>query len=116
MLFIRRHVDVILFSSIFSIIFCIFCALSDKLLGFWVFLELCGLSIIPRFFYSRGSRIYGFYRSLLTYIIMSGLSSVLLVSGILFMELYYFVFFGFVLKLGLFPFSFWVYRVFSKSN
>lgn len=112
----RIHTDLVFFSLIFSVFFCFLCSIVDTVIGFWVFLELCGLSIIPCFFYSRGRRIYGFYSSLLTYVIMSGLSSVLLVSGILFSDLYYFIFFGFLLKFGLFPFSLWLYRVFSESN
>lgn len=114
--FSRFHRDIILFSCVFSFFFCAACGLVDKLLGFWVFLELCGLSLIPRFFYSGGTGLYGFYSSLLTYIIMSGLSSVFLVSGIMFSSLYMFIFLGFSIKFGLFPFLFWVYRVFSESN
>lgn len=112
----RLYSDLIVFSLFFSIIFCFFCSVVDTIIRFWVFLELCGLSIIPSFFYSGGKRIYGFYSSLLTYVIMSGLSSVLLVRGILFSRLYYFIFFGFLLKFGLFPFSLWLYRVFSNSK
>ena len=116
-MFIRRfYSDLILFSLFFSILFCFFCCIVDSLVSFWVFLELCGLSIIPSFFCTRGSSIYGFYRSLLTYVIMSGLSSVFLVTGILFFDLYYFIFFGFLIKFGLFPFRLWVYRVFRESK
>ena len=112
----RFYSDLVFFSLFFSVLFCFLCSLVDNLIGFWVFLELAGLSIIPCFFYKGGSRIYGFYRSLLTYVIMSGLSSVMLVSGIVFFNLYIFVFFGFLIKFGLFPFSFWVYRVFRESK
>lgn len=112
----RFYLDLVFFSFFFSVLFCFFCSIVDKLVSFWVFLELCGLSIIPSFFYSRGRRIYGFYSSLLTYVIMSGVSSVLLVSGVLFSRLYYFIFFGFLIKFGLFPFSLWVYRVFRESK
>nr|YP_009178851.1 NADH dehydrogenase subunit 2 [Pseudanoplocephala crawfordi]ALJ78646.1 NADH dehydrogenase subunit 2 [Pseudanoplocephala crawfordi] len=112
----RVYAGLASFSLLFSVLFCFFCSVVDTLLGFWFFLELCGLSIIPCFFYSSGDSVYGFYSSLLTYVIVSGLSSVLLVVGILFFELYYFVFIGFLLKFGLFPFSLWLYRVFSCSN
>nr|YP_009175586.1 NADH dehydrogenase subunit 2 [Drepanidotaenia lanceolata]ALH16574.1 NADH dehydrogenase subunit 2 [Drepanidotaenia lanceolata] len=112
----RFYSDLVLFSFFFSLLFCVLCAVVDGLISFWVFLELAGLSIIPCFFYNSGSSIYGFYSSLLTYVIMSGLSSVFLVSGLLFSSLYIFIFLGFVIKFGLFPFSFWVYRVFSESN
>lgn len=112
----RMYSDLVFFSLTFSVVFCFFCSVVDRVIRFWVFLELCGLSIIPCFFYSSGRGVYGFYSSLLTYVIMSGLSSVLLVAGILFFDLYYFIFFGFLVKFGLFPFSLWVYRVFSESN
>ncbi|VDN99055.1 unnamed protein product [Rodentolepis nana] len=77
---------------------------------------LCGLSIIPRYFCVSDSNVSGFYKSLLTYLVISGLSSVFIVTGILLVDLYYFVFFGFVMKFGLFPFSLWVYRVFSSKS
>ena len=112
----RLHVDVMIFSLLFSIFFCFCCSLVDKFIRFWIFLELCGISLIPAFFYNGGKRVEGFYRSLLCYVIMSGLSSVFLVTGIIIRELYIFVILGFLLKFGLFPFSLWVYRVFSGSN
>ncbi|VDO02744.1 unnamed protein product, partial [Rodentolepis nana] len=96
----------IFFSFFFSVLFCIFCRIVDRL--------LCGLSIIPRYFCVSDSNVSGFYKSLLTYLVISGLSSVFIVTGILLVDLYYFVFFGFVMKFGLFPFSLWVYRVFSS--
>lgn len=113
---VQLHSDVVVFSFFFSILFCIACSLVDKLLRFWVFLELCGISLIPSFFYRSKTGIYGFYGSLLNYIIMSGLSSVLMVCGLVFNELYYFIFMGFAIKFGLFPFSLWVYRVFCERG
>nr|UFQ88308.1 NADH dehydrogenase subunit 2 [Spongiobothrium variabile]UFQ89184.1 NADH dehydrogenase subunit 2 [Spongiobothrium sp. MZUSP 7999] len=112
----RLHVDLVFFSFFFSIVFCLCCALVDNLLSFWVFLELCGMSIVPSFFYVSNSSLQGFYSSLLSYIVMSGLSSVLLVTGVVLSDLYYMILLGFMVKFGLFPFSLWVYRVFSGSN
>nr|BDI27945.1 NADH dehydrogenase subunit 2 [Cylindrotaenia sp. MN-2022] len=112
----RFYLDVVIFSFFFSLVFCALCGIVDSLISFWVFLELCGLSIIPTFFYSGGSGVYGFYSALLSYVIMSGVSSVLVVSGILISSLYIFIFLGFVMKFGLFPFSMWVYRVFSGGG
>nr|UFQ89100.1 NADH dehydrogenase subunit 2 [Dollfusiella sp. MZUSP 7992] len=112
----RFHVDIISFSLVFSLLFCFGCSLVDNFLTFWVFMELCGMSIIPCFFYNSLSGVQGFYSSLLTYIVMSGLSSVLLVTGIIISNLYFFILLGFLVKIGLFPFSLWVYRVFSGSN
>nr|QSV08763.1 NADH dehydrogenase subunit 2 [Taenia hydatigena] len=111
-----NRLDVVLFSMFFSVFFCFLCCVVDSLLGFWVFLELGGLSLIPSFFYSIKQVFHSFYDSVLCYIIMSGLSSVMLVSGLLINCLYYFVYFGFAIKFGLFPFMFWVYRVFSVGN
>nr|YP_009692014.1 NADH dehydrogenase subunit 2 [Rhinebothrium reydai]QEG77662.1 NADH dehydrogenase subunit 2 [Rhinebothrium reydai] len=105
-----------LFFFFFSVVFCLLCALVDNVLSLWVFLELCGMSIIPSFFYKSGGSLQGFYSSLLSYIVMSGLSSVFLVTGIIMSGLYYAVLIGFMVKFGLFPFSLWVYRVFSGSN
>nr|QXU59602.1 NADH dehydrogenase subunit 2 [Schistocephalus solidus] len=113
---IRFHGDLVFFSFFLSTLFCLFCGLVDSLLGFWVFLELAGLSIVPCFFYSGGFDNINFYGSLLVYIVMSGISSVFLVSGVLFYSLYYLVLVGFIIKLGLFPFLVWIYYVFSSSN
>nr|YP_009330667.1 NADH dehydrogenase subunit 2 [Cloacotaenia megalops]AOG66050.1 NADH dehydrogenase subunit 2 [Cloacotaenia megalops] len=112
----RSFLNLFSFSLFFSLFFILACFVVDNLIGFWVFLELSGLAIVPAFFCWGYDNIYGFYGSLLTYIIMSGLSSVLMVSGILFVSLYYFIYFSFIVKFGLFPFMFWVYRVFSCSN
>nr|UFQ88824.1 NADH dehydrogenase subunit 2 [Rhinebothrium sp. MZUSP 8018] len=116
MLTYRFHTDLLFFSFFFSVLFCVACSLVDNLLSFWVFLELCGLSLIPAFFYAGDGSLCGFYSSLLSYIVMSALSSILIISGILFFELYIFILLGFLVKFGLFPFSLWVYRVFSNSN
>nr|AWW03916.1 NADH dehydrogenase subunit 2 [Echinococcus granulosus sensu lato genotype G6] len=110
------YFDVVVFSLVFSLLFCFLCCVVDSLFGFWVFLELCGLAVVPSFFLGFGLNFYNLYGSVLSYIIMSGLSSVLLVSGLLINGLYYFVFFGFVVKFGLFPFMLWVYRVFSVGS
>lgn len=112
----RLYIDLLFFSVFFSMVFCVCCALVDNFLRFWIFLELCGMSIIPRFFYKRGERVEGFYGSLLSYIVMSSLSSVFLVRGIVLTDLYGFILLGFLVKFGLFPFSVWMYRVFSGSN
>nr|WSP03385.1 NADH dehydrogenase subunit 2 [Spirometra erinaceieuropaei] len=110
----RLHIDLITFSFVLSLIFCALCGFVDSLLGFWVFLELAGLSAVPCLFY-RGAG-FNFYNSLMVYIIMAGVSSAFLLSGVLFSELYFFILIGFIIKLGLFPFMFWVYTVFVGSN
>lgn len=112
----RFYLDLVFFSFFFSVLFCFLCRLADRLLGFWVFLELGGLSIIPSFFYRDCRGMYRFYSGLLGYVVMSGVSSVVMMSGLLFNELYFFVYFGFAIKFGLFPFSLWVYHVLSSSK
>nr|BAV82532.1 NADH dehydrogenase subunit 2 [Mesocestoides corti] len=116
MFFRRVFFDVFFFSFFFSVFFCFCCGIVDNLFSFWVFLELGGLALVPSFFYNVGGSFHSFYGGLFTYVVVSGFSSVLLVTGFLFVELYYFVLLGFIVKFGLFPFSLWVYRVFSSSN
>nr|QXU59578.1 NADH dehydrogenase subunit 2 [Haplobothrium globuliforme] len=112
----RCHADLVVFSVFFSVFFCGMCCVVSSLLGFWIFLELCGLSLIPSFFCHCDVTPTNFYSGLLCFIVVSGVSSVFLVSGILINDLYFFILLGFLLKFGLFPFIFWVYRVFSASN
>lgn len=112
----RLYVDVAFFSFFFSVLFCVACGLVDKFLRFWIFLELLGMSIIPGFFYNRGERVEGFYGSLFTYIVMSGISSFLLISGIILTSFYRLIILGFFIKFGLFPFRLWVYRVLINSK
>nr|YP_003434409.1 NADH dehydrogenase subunit 2 [Taenia pisiformis]ADC52490.1 NADH dehydrogenase subunit 2 [Taenia pisiformis] len=109
------HLDASVFSILFSSFFCFCCCVVDSLLGFWVFLELGSLSLIPALLYNVNLN-FNFYSCILCYIIMSGLSSAVLVSGLLIPGLYNFIFFGLVIKFGLFPFMFWVYRVFGLGN
>nr|YP_007890987.1 NADH dehydrogenase subunit 2 [Hydatigera parva]BAN15659.1 NADH dehydrogenase subunit 2 [Hydatigera parva] len=115
-LFRVNDINIFIFSFIFSLVFIFCCCMVDSLIGFWVFLELCGLSIIPSFFYNFNLSGYNIYGSILSYVIVSGLSSIFIVLGLLISSLYYFVLFGFILKLGLFPFMWWVYWVFASSN
>lgn len=80
--------------------FCLF--LRDNLLVFWLFLELGALRLIPSFFiYSREG---GVYRRLFKYIVISGVSSSLIVSGFLFDGLFILTVGGFLVKFGVFPF------------
>nr|YP_007890975.1 NADH dehydrogenase subunit 2 [Taenia laticollis]BAN15635.1 NADH dehydrogenase subunit 2 [Taenia laticollis] len=115
MFVLNYRLDVAAFSVLISLFFCLLCCVVDNLLGFWVFLELGSLSAIPALLYNFNLN-NKFYCCILCYIIVSGLSSVVLVSGLLINNLYYFVFFGFVIKFGMFPFMFWVYQVFSLGN
>ena len=72
------------------------------------------MSAVPCLFYYGGG--LKFYSSLMVYIIMAGVSSAFLLGGLLFSELYFFILVGFIIKLGLFPFMFWVYAVFVGRN
>nr|YP_009370869.1 NADH dehydrogenase subunit 2 [Khawia sinensis]ALK26533.1 NADH dehydrogenase subunit 2 [Khawia sinensis] len=104
------------FSVFASTIFIFFSSCVDSLFGFWVFLELAGLGAVPAFFLLLGSGLSGVYTGLFNYVIVSALSSVCFVSGFIFGGLFNFIVLGFIVKLGLFPFMFWVYRVYSVSN
>jgi len=112
----RLHVDLLIFSVFFSLFFCVACSLVDSFISFWMFIELRGLSLIPAFFWGCNLQFYNYYSSLLSYIVISGISSVLIVTGLLINELYFFLLIGFFLKFGLFPFSLWFYRVFKGRN
>nr|UEC44178.1 NADH dehydrogenase subunit 2 [Taenia caixuepengi] len=112
---VNYRIDAAIFSMFISSFFCFCCCIVDSLLGFWVFLELGSLSLIPALLYNVNVN-SNFYSCVLCYIIMSGISSVVLISGLLIIGLYYFVYFGLAIKFGLFPFMFWVYRVFSLGN
>nr|YP_010853274.1 NADH dehydrogenase subunit 2 [Metorchis bilis]WGM81693.1 NADH dehydrogenase subunit 2 [Metorchis bilis] len=93
--------------------FSIFLFAGDNLLMFWLFLELASLSLVPFFFLYSDS---GVLVSLFSYIIVSGVSSSFIVSGLLFDDLMVFFVIGLLLKFGLFPFLGWVYVVLVYSN
>lgn len=115
-MFLRGHLSLFGFSFIFSLCFILFRFLSDNLVGFWVFLELAGLAIIPSLFIKPPTETQLFYNSLLHYVVMSGLSSVLLISGIIMANLYWLLLLGFIVKFGIFPFKFWIYHIFSRGS
>nr|YP_009415141.1 NADH dehydrogenase subunit 2 [Breviscolex orientalis]ASL24594.1 NADH dehydrogenase subunit 2 [Breviscolex orientalis] len=104
------------FSSVAAIFFVFFSSCVGSLFSFWVYLELAGLSLLPSFFVSSASMVGGVYGGLLLYILVSGLSSVFFVTGFIFEGLYVFILVGFLVKLGLFPFMVWVYRVFPSGG
>nr|ASL24606.1 NADH dehydrogenase subunit 2 [Khawia sinensis] len=104
------------FSVIASVFFIFFSSCVDTLFGFWVFLELAGLGAVPGFFLLFEGGVSRVYTGLFNYIVVSALASVFFVSGFIFNGLLSFVVIGFIIKLGLFPFVFWVYRVYSVSN
>nr|YP_002122305.1 NADH dehydrogenase subunit 2 [Opisthorchis felineus]ACF93438.1 NADH dehydrogenase subunit 2 [Opisthorchis felineus] len=87
--------------------------ISDNLLMFWLFLELASLSLIPFFFLDSNS---GVLVSLFSYIVVSGVSSSLIVSGLLLDDFVSMLVVGLLLKFGLFPFLGWVYIVLVYSN
>lgn len=83
-------------------------------LRFWFILELLSLSVIPHFFMwsSRLSQ-----RSLLQYVVVLMVSSLFLVMGVLLVEFRSgFLCAGVLIKLGVFPFMFWVYDVVCYRN
>lgn len=94
-----------------GVFFRVFLFFRKTLLYFWLFLELAGLMLVPCFFLGA----VGLSR-LLTYVVMSGLASSFIVFGVLIEGLFFLVLLGFLIKLGVFPFFFWVYIVMTQSN
>nr|AYH51408.1 NADH dehydrogenase subunit 2 [Posthodiplostomum centrarchi] len=87
--------------------------LSENMVFFWLFLELIGLSLIPSFFYLYGGVSFV---TLFIYIVVSSVSSVLMLFGVLDSNLMFFFVLGFLVKFGVFPFMGWVYCVILGSN
>uniref|UniRef100_A0AAU7N3N5 NADH dehydrogenase subunit 2 n=1 Tax=Dollfustrema vaneyi TaxID=438518 RepID=A0AAU7N3N5_9TREM len=94
-------------------LFSIFLFFESNLCLSWFFLELASISFIPLFF-CVGSSVN--LVSLFYYLIISGVSSGLLLSGILFEECVFFLVLGLLVKFGVFPFFGWVYSVIGGVN
>lgn len=91
------------------------CILSrTNLCFFWLYLELGTLSLVPSFFLSYGGSSY--VSSLLLYLVVSGVSSALIVCGVLYESLLGLRLLGLLVKFGVFPFRGWVIRVVCKTN
>lgn len=103
--------------SVFSVACVVFFSavlfFSDKLLMFWLFLELATLGLIPSFFLYLDRGVLG---GLFSYIIISGVSSSLIICGLLFDGFFILSVLGLFVKFGLFPFLGWVYVVVVRSN
>nr|YP_010372302.1 NADH dehydrogenase subunit 2 [Capsala martinieri]UOX29722.1 NADH dehydrogenase subunit 2 [Capsala martinieri] len=99
-------------SCFFSFFFCILCLSSTNFLNIWLFLELSVLSVIPCFF---GNYVYlNYYKGLLYYLLLSGISSGLIFSGLLLFNESggsLICLGGFLIKFCIFPLGFWVYIV-----
>nr|YP_009261933.1 NADH dehydrogenase subunit 2 [Echinochasmus japonicus]AKL39061.1 NADH dehydrogenase subunit 2 [Echinochasmus japonicus] len=93
--------------------FCFLMFVSDSVSLFWLFLELCTLSLIPSFFMANE---YISLVGLFNYIIVSSISSSLILCGILCEGLLFMLIVGLLVKFGLFPFLGWVYSVCLNSN
>lgn len=95
------------------LVFCVCLFMAKKLSIFWLFLELATLSLIPSFFLRRDSNCLD---RLFSYLVVSAISSSFIVCGLLFEGLLRFLFLGFLIKFGIFPFFGWVYKVVTGSN
>nr|YP_009445126.1 NADH dehydrogenase subunit 2 [Trichobilharzia szidati]ATV95730.1 NADH dehydrogenase subunit 2 [Trichobilharzia szidati] len=91
----------------FSSLFMLF---SGDLVVYWMLLEISTLCLVPLFF--CGGSVSG----LLSYLVVSSLSSVLIMVGLVFPDVYLLFVFGLCIKFGLFPFVGWVYDVLVYSN
>lgn len=108
-----RGLFVSLISVLGLVLFCVLMFMADSVSMFWLFLELCTLSLIPAFFVSGGS---GLLVGLFRYIVVSSISSSLILCGVLCEGLLFMLMWGLLVKFGLFPFFGWVYGVRLKSN
>nr|QDA21733.1 NADH dehydrogenase subunit 2 [Amphimerus sp. JM-2019] len=108
-----RGVFLSIFSVMCMLVFSTVMFSGGNLLMFWLFLELSTLSLIPSFFLYLDS---GVLPSLFSYIMVSGVSSSLIVSGVLFENFLILSVMGLLLKFGLFPLLGWVYVVTVYSN
>lgn len=96
------HGYLLSFLSLLGVVFFSVCLFFSRNLSFfWLFLELGTLSLVPSFFLFRGDSVFG---SLFSYLIVSGVSSSLIVCGLLFEGLLSLVVFGLLVKFGVFPF------------
>nr|YP_009236162.1 NADH dehydrogenase subunit 2 [Fascioloides magna]AMF83646.1 NADH dehydrogenase subunit 2 [Fascioloides magna] len=86
---------------------------SANLSFFWLFLELVTLSTVPLFFLGGG---LGCLSGLFNYIVISGISSSLILCGVLSSDLLFVLVLGLLFKFGLFPLWGWVYGVSLSSN
>lgn len=108
-----RGVLLCVFRVVRVFVFSLILFLRDNLLMFWLFLELSALRLIPSFFlYLRG----GILLRLFNYVIVSGVSSSLIICGLLFEDLLILSIVGLLLKFGIFPLLGWVYVVVVSSN
>lgn len=95
------------------VLFSVLMFMSERVSFFWLFLELCTLSLVPSFFLDReGKKLLGLFN----YIIVSGVTSSLILCGVLCEGLLYMLVVGLLVKFGLFPFFGWVYNVGLNSN
>lgn len=68
-------------------------------------IEVVSLCMVPAFVVAQS------ISALLTFLVVSGLSSTLILLGLLFPDLYLLIGYGLYIKFGLFPFMGWVYNV-----
>nr|AQS80280.1 NADH dehydrogenase subunit 2 [Fasciola jacksoni] len=101
------------FSVLGLVGFCLLIFSSPNLAFFWLFLELVTLSTVPLFFLGGG---FECLSGLFNYIIASGVSSSLILCGVLHSDLLFVLVTGLLLKFGLFPLWGWVYSVSLNSN
>nr|QDO72058.1 NADH dehydrogenase subunit 2 [Schistosoma haematobium]QDO72099.1 NADH dehydrogenase subunit 2 [Schistosoma haematobium] len=85
---------------------------SGDILMFWLFLELCSLSMVPCLLQCSKVNVGD---SLLSYIFAISISSSLMLVGLLYCDFFFFFLVGFMVKFGVFPFIIWVYGVFNNS-
>lgn len=90
------------------------CLSWSKILGFWLRVEIARLLLLMGFFSYK--ILVKRYTSLLYYLLVSGLRSGFIFSGILCKDIKYFLAVGFLIKVGMFPFLGWVLSVYINCG
>nr|YP_001382126.1 NADH dehydrogenase subunit 2 [Trichobilharzia regenti]ABG91500.1 NADH dehydrogenase subunit 2 [Trichobilharzia regenti] len=101
---------VVIFSLFMLFMSSLLMLFSGDLMMYWMLLEISTLCLVPLFFGGGG------LSGLLSYLVVSSLSSILIMVGLVFSDVYLLFVFGLCVKFGLFPFIYWVYNVLVYSG
>nr|AFD18233.1 NADH dehydrogenase subunit 2 [Neomazocraes dorosomatis] len=86
--------------------------LNNNILLIIFLFEMISLFVIPLMFLENNSSLLSFYNSLISFFVVSSISGLIIFLGWL-TEIYFFFALGLILKLGIFPFCWWLYSVYS---
>nr|AFD18242.1 NADH dehydrogenase subunit 2 [Pseudorhabdosynochus yangjiangensis] len=98
-----------------SSLFFFFSLFNQSFLLFWVIYEIGTLLTFPLFFEGDNNS-SSLFNSLIRYLVVSGLSSSLLFASIILNNWDFLFFIVLSLKLGIFPFNFWIFKIVQNVN